>query len=64
MSDDNDDMSFPIAVLIVTFILGIFLCGSSIGYDNGKDEAIKICIEKPQECKIQYEYLKLQENQK
>jgi hypothetical protein len=60
----DDDMSFPLAVLLILCIVGIFLTASSIGYDNGKDKAIKICIEKPQECKIQYDFIKLQENQK
>ena len=60
----DDDRSFLFAGLILICIFGVFLCSLSMGYDAGKDEAIKICIEKPQECKIQYDYIKLQENQK
>ena len=60
----DDDRSFLFAGLLTICIFGVLLLGISLGYDDGKDEAIKICIEKPQECKIQYDYIKLQENQK
>ena len=30
----------------------------------GRDAGIVYCIEKQKECKIKYDYLKLQENQK
>jgi hypothetical protein len=61
--------------LIIPFILGIptiatviFFLGFNIGGHNGmsvgKNEGIVYCMEQPKECKIQYDYLKLQENQK
>jgi hypothetical protein len=59
---DNNDLLF--ATLITILIVGIFVGGSTLGYNIGKNETIKYCMEKPQDCKIQYDYLKLQENQK
>jgi uncharacterized metal-binding protein len=34
------------------------------GNDKGKQEGIVFCMEHQKECKISYDYLKLQENQK
>jgi hypothetical protein len=65
----NDD--FPIGALcfgILATVAVVFLLGSRFGFDDGmvkgKNEGIVYCVEKPKECKISYEYIKLQENQK
>jgi len=65
----NDD--FPIGILcfaIPTTIGVAFLLGIRFGFDDGmvkgKNEGIVFCMEQPQKCKISYDYLKLQENQK
>ena len=65
----NDD--FPIGALcfgILATVAVVFLLGSRFGFDDGvvdgKNEGIVFCMEQPQKCKISYEYLKLQENQK
>jgi hypothetical protein len=61
--------------IIIPFILGIptiatviFFLGFNIGGHNGmsvgKDVGIVYCVEKPKECKIAFDYLKLVENQK
>jgi len=61
--------------IIIPFILGIpviasafFFVGFNIGKDNGisigKNGGIVFCMEHQKECKISYDYLKLQENQK
>jgi hypothetical protein len=61
--------------IILPFILGIptivavvFFVGFSNGEHNGmsvgKDVGIVYCMQQPKECKIHYDYLKLQENQK
>jgi hypothetical protein len=61
--------------VVIPFILGvptlatlIFFLGYNIGEDNGvsvgKDTGIVYCMEQPKNCKIAYDYLKLQENQK
>jgi hypothetical protein len=55
------------AMLVFVLMLSIpvmYAFGIESGKDMGKDEGIVFCIEKPQECKTTYEYLKLQENQK
>jgi len=64
MYDNDNDKGTLILFLILVPALLIFLMGSSLGYDNGKNTTIRYCIENPKECKIQYDYLKLQENQK
>ena len=65
----NDDS--VIGGLLVAFfaVVGVmFLLGSRFGFDDGmvkgKNEGIVYCVEKPKECKIAYDYLKLQDNQK
>jgi hypothetical protein len=65
----NDD--FPIGTLCFAILATIgvaFLLGSRFGFDDGmsvgKNEGIVFCMEQPQKCKISYDYLKLQENQK
>jgi hypothetical protein len=60
MYDDDDGKSTFIFFLILVPTIFIFLLGSVLGYDNGKNTTTKYCIESPKECKIQYDYLKLQ----
>jgi hypothetical protein len=61
--------------IIIPFIFGIptiatviFFLGFNIGGHNGmsvgKDSGIVYCMEQPKNCKISYDYLKLQEKQK
>jgi len=55
------------AMLIFVLMLSIpvmYAFGIERGKDMGKDEGIVFCMEQPQKCKISYDYLKLQENQK
>ena len=61
--DDNDNIILMLFLILVPALL-VFLMGSSLGYDNGKNTTIKYCIEQPKECKTTYDYLKLQEDQK
>ena len=66
----NDETPFGIIALIVAF--AIFAGGAIMGSETsetgnitqGRNEGIIFCSEKPKECKISYDYLKLQENQK
>jgi hypothetical protein len=61
----NDDTGAVILILILTiFIPVMYFFGIESGKDMGKDEGIVFCMEQPQKCKISYDYLKLQENQK
>jgi hypothetical protein len=49
-----------LASLGVAFLLGVRF-GVDDGLVDGKNEGIIFCMEKPKECKISYDYLKLQE---
>lgn len=66
MNDDN--MIGGLLLAFFATISVIFILGTTVGYDNGmemgKNEGIVFCTENPQKCKVHYDYLKLQENQK
>ncbi len=61
-------VAIPLILGLPTLASLIFFLGFNIGGYNGmsvgKDAGIVYCVEKPKECKIQYDYLKLKENQK
>jgi hypothetical protein len=65
MTNYNDDF-FGIIVLFV--LIASFMCmlvfAHGEGYKKGVNETLVLCMEKPADCKIKYDYLKLQENQK
>lgn len=65
----NDDFAIGGILLAILASIGVFfLLGTRFGYDDGvvdgKNQGIVFCMEKQKECKISYDYLKLQENQK
>jgi hypothetical protein len=64
----NDDVIGGLFIGVFAAIAVFFLLGSQFGFDEGiekgKNVGIVYCMEKQKECKIQYDYLKLQENQK
>lgn len=63
MNDDNMIGGILLGVLAslgVAFLLGLKF-GVDDGLVDGKNEGIIFCMEKPKECKISYDYLKLQE---
>jgi hypothetical protein len=75
MNIDNDNDFVPTVIGTLSAIVtlcGFFAMGYSVGEKSGtgtgrvegKNEGIVFCVEKPQDCKISYQYLKLQENQK
>jgi hypothetical protein len=61
-------IAIPLILGLPTFTAIVFFLGVNIGGHNGmsvgKDAGIVYCMEKPKECKISYDYLKLQENSK
>ena len=63
-------MEFIVSLaLVATFFLGIgYGMGSTFSKDDyipqGRNEGIIFCSENPDQCKIEYTYLKLKENQK
>ena len=61
----------PIGIIFTVICVSLFGLGWVIsseiletGITQGRNEGIIFCTEKPKECKISYDYLKLQENQK
>jgi hypothetical protein len=61
MRDDNG--AVILILILILFIPVMHFFGMERGEDKGKNQGIVFCMEKPQECKIQYDYLKLQETQ-
>lgn len=61
MSNDLDDLICPLFIVFALSLFVVFLYGHNEGYNRGKEITIKHCIEKQSECKIEYDYLKLQE---
>lgn len=71
---DNDDFLPNVigGLIIIVTLCAFFAMGYSLGEKSGtktgrvegKNEGIVFCVEKPQDCKISYQYLKLQEKQK
>jgi hypothetical protein len=59
MSDGNGGVVI-LSIALILFMPVIHFLGEG----KGKNQGIVFCMEKPQVCKIQYDYLKLQKNQK
>ncbi len=65
MYNHNDDWASVIVLFVlVASLMGMFLIADEQGYKKGVNETLVMCMEKPTDCKIKYDYLKLQENQK
>jgi hypothetical protein len=66
MYDNNAIEGILLAIFASTVVGVISINIASMNFDEGakkgKNEGIVYCIEKPKECKIKYDYLKLQEN--
>ena len=62
----NDDNLWGLILLFVfcSSLVGMLLYVDGQGYKKGVNETLVLCMEKPADCKIKYDYLKLQENQK
>jgi hypothetical protein len=62
---NNPDAGAVIAIIaLMLFMPVMYVFGMEGGNDKGKQEGIVFCMEHQKECKISYDYLKLQENQK
>ena len=61
-------IAIPLILGLPTFTAIVFFLGVNIGgyngLEQGRNQGIVFCMEKIKECKISYDYLKLQENQK
>ena len=62
----------PIGYGIFLFAIGVFLFGGAVGsgimkltyITEGRTQGIVFCTEKPKECAVEYQYIKLKETQK
>ena len=62
----------PIGVIIAVVFMGIFVLGGVVGsgimkpeyITEGRTQGIVLCTEKPKECVVEYQYIKLKETQK
>lgn len=67
MKDDYTPVIIIVLCSILIMSLMMFLGSeiSELGYvTQGRNDGIVFCSEKPDECKIEYAYLKLKETQK
>ena len=60
--NDNDNFTPTLMVLLVTaFVVPIFFAqGYSVGEKSARKETISYCVEKPADCKIKYDFYKLE----
>lgn len=65
---DNDPMGIVFAFFIVVVFTGGMIVGSGIMkpeyITEGRTQGIVLCTEKPKECVVEYQYIKLKETQK
>jgi len=68
MNDDGLGLGFIIATAIIVTIFVVGRAGAILGegsaIEKGRNQGIIFCSEKPDQCKVEYTYLKLKENQK
>jgi hypothetical protein len=58
----GNDEEFAFAMLVIVVGLFAFAGGVVVSSSSVKENTVKLCIEKPVECKILYDYYKLSEN--
>jgi len=65
---NNNNEFTLIGLTFIVAIIGSLFIGTVYGIELGEKSAIretvKTCVEKPQECKIMYEFYKLSESKK
>ncbi len=59
----NDDNLWGLILLFVfcSSLVGMLLYADGQGYKKGVNETLVLCIENAKDCKIKYDYLKLEE---
>jgi hypothetical protein len=64
----NDNDVWIISILLVVIVVITWIVCINIGFDageiSGRKKGIIYCIEQPEKCKIEYQYLKLTEKTK
>jgi len=67
-NDSNSASAAAITIILIVVSLTAMFVGSQISAPDqirvGRNQGIMLCSEKPEQCKIEYQYLKLKENQK
>lgn len=62
MSDDW--LVGPVLFAIIACFVGGFIAGANSVEDIARNQGIIYCMEQPEKCKIEYQYLKLTEKTK
>ena len=57
---DNDDWVAPAFAIFVCASIGFYAFGYNTGERYGRNQGIIYCMEKPDKCKIEYQYMKLE----
>jgi hypothetical protein len=61
MMNDDTWMIFPSILILVLLSGAWYNFGRHIGGYEGRDKTVVLCVEKPEQCKERYEFLKLRE---
>jgi hypothetical protein len=62
MTNYNDDWASVIVLFVlVASLMGMLLFADGQGYKKGVNETLVMCMENAKDCKIKYDYLKLEE---
>jgi hypothetical protein len=62
MYNHNDGWASVIVLFVlVASLMGMFLFADEEGYKRGVNETLVMCMENAKDCKIKYDYLKLEE---
>ena len=60
----SNDGGIIFLFVFVFSLMGMLVFADGQGYKKGVNETLVLCMENTKDCKIKYDYLKLQENQK
>ena len=63
MNDNDDFFGIIVLFVLIASFMGMLVFAHGEGYKRGVDETLVLCMENSKDCKIKYDYLKL-ENQK
>jgi hypothetical protein len=59
---NDDGYAAFLAIVVIVLISGAwYTFGRDIGVYEGRDKTVVLCVEKPEQCKERYKYLKLRE---
>ena len=64
MNNPNPTDIFLAALLIMAVGASAFTFGYVAGHDESQRKTAVVCVTKPQDCKVRYQYYQLEANQK